>query len=140
MLKPEVALYLPISQRLLTPFLDEAADIQAALAALDVPQIASLVVLQYLARSREERSLSTESVLINAIRGGNQHVRQTGLADLRTQICSQIDRAKIYEGHRKVAGLRILLLEDEALTHRGYLTSDGEWDGGFMPRHNVRAL
>jgi hypothetical protein len=135
-----IALYLPISEQLLAPILDEAREGAPALATLDVPQIASLIVLQSLPRLQLDRSSTPEQILINAIRGGNEHVSRTGLDAFRKQIAAQLDRAKVRAGFDLTTDFRIALLEDEVLRRREYLSVDGQWDSGFVARHRALAI
>ena len=114
MVKPEVALYLPISERLLAPVLDETRNLAAAIASLDVPQIAALIVLQYLPRLQGEVASSPEQILSNAIRGGNEQVSRTGRGAFLEQIGAQLDRAKVRAGSELLADFRISLLDDDA--------------------------
>ncbi|MBM0105985.1 AAA family ATPase [Steroidobacter sp. S1-65] len=112
MTRPEVAMYLPISERLLAPVLDEARDLASALAPLDVPQIAALIVLQYLPRLRGEVASSPQQILSNAVRGGHEQVSRTGLQAFVEQIAAQLDRAKVRAGVALLGEFRLALAGD----------------------------
>lgn len=135
-----IALYLPISERLLAPVLDEARNLAAAVATLEVPQIAALIVLQSLPRLQGERATSPEQILINAVRGGNEQVSRSGLEFFREQVGAQLDRAKVKAGFDLMSDFQIALLDDEVLKRREYLSVEGQWDSGFVARHRARAI
>lgn len=131
--KPEVALYLPISERTLATVLDEARDFSSVLTTLDPPQIAALIVLQYLPRLQNDRSTSPKQILSNALRGAKEHAEGVGLEAFRAQIAPQFDRGKIRTGFGLLADFQISLLDDEtegqeavvlASGVRGVLTSE----------------
>lgn len=122
---PDIALYLPISERLLAPILDEAQDFASALAPLEVPQIAALIVLQYLTRPQSDRTTSPEQLLIDVIRNANDHVARTGLKAFLGQIASQLDRAKVRAGFDLIKDFRIALLDDDAQRRQECLTVEG---------------
>lgn len=48
MLTTDAALYLPISDRMLRPVLNDAESLENAISGLSVPQVAALILLQYL--------------------------------------------------------------------------------------------
>ncbi|HEY6645146.1 AAA family ATPase [Povalibacter sp.] len=138
MVRTAATLYLPISDRLLGPILDEAASLQDAIAGLTVSQIAALIVLQYLPKKRQSRSLSPDLILSEVIRNGNAHVQRDGLAGFIAEALRILERNKIREGHRLLMHFGIALLDDKALEQREYLTVDGQWDTGFPERHRTR--
>jgi hypothetical protein len=133
-------LYLPISERLLAPVLDEARNLASAVAPLDVPQIAALIVLQSLPRLQSDRTTTPEQILINAIRGGNEQVGRSGLDAFCQQIGAQLDRAKVRAGFDLTTDFGIALLDDEVLRRRDYLSIEGQWDSGFVARHRALAI
>jgi hypothetical protein len=112
--KSEVGLNLPISERSLAAVLDQAREFPRALAPLEPAQLAALMVLQWLPRLQSDRSSSPEQILINALRGANEHVSRMGLDAFRDQLALQLDRAKIQAGFDLLAHFGIRLLDDDA--------------------------
>ena len=138
MVRTDAALYLPISERVLDPVLDEAESFHSVIAGLAVPEIAALILLQYLPKIKESRSPSPDLVLIEMIKSGNEQVRREGLAAFTAEALRVLDRVKIREGHQLLPDFGIALLDDGGLGQRGYLTGDGQWDNGFKERHEAQ--
>lgn len=53
-------------------------------------------------------------------------------------ILEVLDRAKIQAGFPLLVDFGIVLLDDDAIDRRGYLTVEGNWDSGFGERHRAR--
>ncbi|HWK72974.1 MAG TPA: AAA family ATPase [Povalibacter sp.] len=137
MLRTTAALYLPISERLLNRVLDPAESFDDAVAGLPVPQIAALVVLQYLPRL-ESGSTTPGRILTEVIKSGNEQARSDGLPAFVADMLRVLERAQIHAGYRLLPDFAIALLDDDALKQRGYLTVEGEWDGSYCERHEAR--
>lgn len=140
MLTTTVALYLPISDRILGPVLDDAEGFENAIAGLGVPQVAALILLQYLPKLKAERSLTPDRILKEAIKSGNAQVRSEGLSAVIAGALRVLVRDKIKEGYQLLPDFGIALLDDEALMQRSYIAIDGEWDSTFRERHNARLI
>lgn len=138
MIRTDAAVYLPINDRVLGPVLDEAESLQNAITGLTVPEIAALILLQYLPKIKENRSLSPDVALIELIKSGNAQVSRDGLAAFTADALRVLDRAKIQEGHRLLPDFGIALLDDGVLRQQDHLTVDGQWDSSFRERHKAR--
>lgn len=137
MLRTTAALYLPVSERVLSRLLDETESFANALAGLPVPQLAALLVLQYLPRL-EQGPATPGRILVEVIESGNAQVRSAGLPAFTMDMLRVLERAQIRAGQRLLPDFAIELLDDEALQRRDYLTVAGEWDGTFRDRHEAR--
>jgi energy-coupling factor transporter ATP-binding protein EcfA2 len=111
--KSEVGLTLPISEQSLAAVLDPTLEFPFALAPLDPPQLAALMVLQWLPRLQSDRSSSPEQILIKAQRASNEHVSRIGLEAFREQIAPQLDRLKIQAGFELMADFGVTLLDGD---------------------------
>lgn len=138
MLITDATLHLPISGRMLDPVLDDAESFEDAITGFAVPQVAALILLQYLPKLVEERRLAPERILTEVIKGGNAQVRRDGLPAFQAGALQVLDRAKIREGFRLLPSFAIALLDDDVLMQRNYLTTDGEWDSAFRDRHKTQ--
>jgi len=137
MLRTTAALYLPISERLLNRALDPTESFDDLVAALPLPQIAALVVLQYLPRL-EPGSTTPGRILAEVIKSGNAQARSDGLPAFAADMLRVLERTRIQAGYRLLPDFAIALLDDDALQQRGYLTIEGEWDGSYCERHQAR--
>jgi hypothetical protein len=138
MTRTDAALYLPISDQALGRVLDEAKSFHDAIAGLGVPEIAALILLQYLPKIVANRSLSPDRILIEVITSGNAQVRREGSAAFAADAVRVLERAKIREGYRLLPDFGIALLDDATIKQREYLTVDGHWDSSFRERHQAR--
>src|SRR5262245_25729291 len=109
MITTKAALYLPISDRLLGLILDGSETFEQVVAGLAVPQIAALILLQYLPKLTEKPSLSLDRILIEAIKGANAQARREGLAAVSAGATRLLNRAKIREGYELLAHFHIAL-------------------------------
>lgn len=138
MLPTNADLFLPISGPMLDRVLAEPADIENDSSKLDVAQVAALILLQYLPKLKETRSVSPDRILAEAIKSGNAQAKSSGLSAFTAETLRLLDREKIRAGYRLLPDFGISLLDEEAIERRSYLTFEGEWDSTFRDRHRAR--
>jgi hypothetical protein len=138
MLTTDAALYLPISDRILRAVLNDAQNLETALSGLAVPQIAALILLQYLPRLTVDGPLSPDRILVETIATGNAEVKSAGLPAFAASALQMLTRAGIQTGCKLLPDFRIMLLDDDDLSQRHYLTAAGDWDRAFHERHRAR--
>lgn len=131
-------LYLPISEQQLSAVLDENVDFEQSIAALGVPQLASLIVLQALPSLPLEQRSRAEVLLSRAIELVNARGAELGMAELRQAMSAELERARLSTGYRLLDDYGIALLEHDFVRWRSYLTENYEWDRGFCDRHRRR--
>lgn len=134
----DTSLYLPLSEALLDEVLNGERPLAASLAALDVPQLAALVVVQCLGAGKPVPLPG--QMLASLVSLGNRWVRQSGLAAFVEQTVPALDRKALEEGRALLPQRGIALMAHEDLAHRSYLTAEGEWDSGFLTRYRDKRL
>jgi hypothetical protein len=134
----DAALYLPISEQILGQVRDEARSLEDVLTELTVPEIASLIALQYLPAMKQRPSLTLDRVLIAIINAGNAEVERKGSIAFRADALNILHREKIDAGYQLLADFGIALLGNDALEQRDYLTPAGQWDSSFPERYRTR--
>jgi hypothetical protein len=139
-LPTDAALFLPISDELLDRVLDESTRLDEAVSGLAVPQIASLIVVQCLCPVEGKRSPRPERLLSDMIDLGNGYVKSEDVGAFVASALHALDRSKIGTGRELLAQARIVLLENQELAHRNYLTAEGRWDGSFNERYRALLL
>src|SRR5690606_22551686 len=115
----------PISDRMVHSVLDNACDFEMAISGLAVPQIAALIALQHLVKLKSSQFYQLERVLAQAIEVGNVQVSRDGFAKFVESVQRVLDRTKIRDGYELLQDFNVVLLDDEALKHRNYLTAFG---------------
>lgn len=138
MVRTDAALYLPISDRMLGTLLDEPTNFTAAIASFSVAQIAALILLQSLPKLAASASPLLDRILVETINHGNAHVTRDGASAFADAAIGSMDRAKLREGRTLLAQFGIVLLDDDAVRGRDYLTVDGQWDSSFRERQRDR--
>lgn len=138
MLSVDARLYLPLSEQQLTSVLDESVDLETAIAPLEIPQLASLLLLHSLPSLPVEQASRAEFVLSRAIELANAQSADVGLAEFRGGVSRDLNRTRIQAGQRLMDDYGIALLEDEFATWRSYLNESREWDSEFCDRHRER--
>lgn len=131
-------LYLPISEQQLSVVLDENVDFDQSMAALDVPQLASLMVLQALPSLPLEQASRAEHLLSRSIELVNARGAESGLAEFRRDMSAELERARLSAGYRLLDDYGIALLDHDLVRWRSYLTEHYQWDRGFCERHRRR--
>lgn len=134
----EAALYLPISIGMLKAVLDEDEPLDRALSNLQVPQIACLIVIQYLPTIDGKRS--PERMLADTIDIGERRSQQAGPQAFAKDAFQILEREKIVAGSERLSDFKILLLTDDDIKHRTYLTADRKWDHTFCERHRAQLV
>lgn len=132
------SLYLPISARLLGQVLNATGRLDDAIAGLSVASLSGLILLQFLPKLKPHSAPSAERVLAETVGHLNAQVKVSSLQAVRTSAVAHITREKIRAGLELLADFGIVLLDDEALTQRNYLTPEGSWDTSFLERHRER--
>lgn len=138
MLSVDARLYLPISEQQLTSVLDESTDFETAIATLEVPQLASLILLHSLAALPVEQASRADFVLSRAIELANAQSADVGLTEFRRGLSRDLDRTRIQAGHRLIDDYGIALLEHDLANWRSYLNENHEWDREFSNHHRER--
>src|SRR5690606_28397621 len=115
-------LYLPISGQQLSAVLDENVEFEQSIAALDVPQLASLMVVHALPSLPLEQASRAEHLLERAVELVNARSAELGLAEFRRGMCSEMERARIEAGYRLLDDYGIALLESNLVRWRSYPT------------------
>lgn len=138
MLSVDARFYLPISEQQLTSVLDETVEFEQAVATLEVPQLASLILLHSLAALPVEQASRAEFMLSRAIELANAQTADIGLIEFRRGVSRDLDRARIKAGHGLTDEYGIALLEQEFATWRSYLDENREWDREFCGRHREK--
>jgi hypothetical protein len=138
LLSVDARLFLPISEQQLAPVLDESVDFEAAIAGLEIPQLASLILLHSLPALPVEQASRAEFMLSRAIELANAQAVEVGLAEFRRGVSRDLSRARLQAGHRLMDDCGIALLEHEFATWRSYLYENREWDREFCDRHRER--
>jgi hypothetical protein len=136
----DATLYLPISNQTLRKILDDSQALESVVSGISVPQIASLIVLQYLPKLREKSSVSPERILSEAINSGNIHMDREGLPGVIADALTKLSRENLQEGYQLLSDFGIVLLDEETLKNRNYLTVEGNWDYGFRERHKTKLM
>ena len=134
----DITLYLPLSEALLDEVLDEERPLAASLAGSGVPQLAALVVVQCLGSGKPVPLPG--QMLASLISLGNRWVRQSGLPAFVEQTVAALDRQGLEAGRQLLAQRGIALMTHPDLAHPSYLTSEGEWDSGFLTRYRDKRL
>lgn len=134
MARTDPALYLPISEPVLNRVLNDAQSLATAITDLGVPQLAALLLLQYLPKVAPHGSVFAERILIETIKAG----QAKGAATFADEAIAGLDRALIRAGQRLLPDLGISLLDDEQLGQRDYLMRDGQWDSSSRERYQTR--
>lgn len=136
----EIDLYLPISKQELCQVIDYAANnLEKAITSLGVPQIASLLLLQYLPKMKVKQSFHVERTLERNIAILNSQLKSDGLSSVITKVVSVLNLKDVEEGYNLLLYLRITLLDEEAIREQDYLTFEGQWDYTFNERHRKKA-
>src|SRR4051812_34970316 len=91
--------YLPITDRVLAPVLDEARTFEDAIASLPVPQVAALLLLQSLPKFGKQAIASLDRVLYELIGQGNIQARSGSAADFARAATQSLSRNNIRDGH-----------------------------------------
>jgi len=138
MIRTDATLYLPVSDRLLSPILHGSGSVEEAITGFAVPQLAALVVLQCLPKLLQRGSISPARLLADTIENGNTAVERSSLPAFTTSVSEVLDRAGISAGCQLLPDFGIAFLTDEWLEHRDYLTPYGNWDSRYTERHNQR--
>lgn len=125
---------------MLCSVLDDAESLENAISGLSVPQVAALILLQNLPMLLEKRLLSPERILADTIEIGNAQIKRDGLPVFMAGILQVLERPKIQAGFPLLADFGIVLLDDDAIDRRGYLTVEGNWDSGFRERQRARLM
>jgi hypothetical protein len=131
-------LYLPLSEQQLLAVLDENADFEQAIGALDPPQLAALLVLHALPSLPLEQASRAEHLLSRSIDLVNARCAELGLAAFRRGMSTELDRARLHQGYRLLEDYGIALLEHELVRWRSYLDENRQWDAGFCERYRQR--
>jgi hypothetical protein len=139
----DAVFYLPISNGMLEAVLDDVEPLERALSNLAIPQVACLVVVQCLPTLAGKQSPTPERMLAQTIQIGNAKALQEGPGAFVVEALRILDREKIRAGYELFADFKILLLTDEDVAFRSYLTAYGNWDYAFCKRlreRNVQRL
>lgn len=131
-------LYLPISEPQLSAVLDENVDFEQSIAALEAPQLASLMVMHALPSLSLEQASRAEHLLSRSIELVNARSAELGLDEFRRGVSSELERVRLKAGYRLLADYGISLLEPDLVRWRSYLTENYEWDREFCVRHRQR--
>lgn len=138
MLSIDARLFLPISEPQLSSVLDQNVGFGTSMAALDVPQFASLILLQTLPALPVEQASRAEFLLSRAIDAVTAQAAEIGLNELRRAMGSSLDRTMINAGSQLIDDYGIALLEHELVGWRSYLNEQHSWDQNFCERHRQR--
>jgi hypothetical protein len=138
MLSIDARLFLPISETQLSSVLDENVGFDESFATLDVPQFASLILLQSLPALPVEQASRAEFLLSRALDAVTAQAADVSLAELRRMMGSALDRARIKAGYGLIDDYGIALLEHEFVGWRSYLNEHHGWDQEFCERHRQR--
>jgi hypothetical protein len=139
MLITKVDLYLPISQQVLHQIIDGGADnLEKVISNLDVPQIASLLLLQNLPTMKDKQAF--ECILAKIIDVWSSQLKKDGLSHVRAEVVSVLNCKNIEEGYKLLPDFRMALLDEEVIRNQNYLTFEGEWDYTFNERHREKLM
>lgn len=138
MLSMDARLFLPISQPQLSRVLDANIGLEESLEGFDLPQFASLTLLQTLSSLPIEQASRAEFLLSRALDALNAQASDVGVAELRRMMSSALDRARIDAGYSLIEDYGIALLEPDLVGWRSYLNEQHGWDTHFSERHRQR--
>ncbi|MBL8267821.1 AAA family ATPase [Steroidobacter sp.] len=113
MARTDPALSLPISEPALNRVLNEAHSLATAITGFQVPQLAALIVLQYLPKIANHGPVFAERILFEAIKAGQAKVERDGSAAFADEVVTALDRAQIRTGQGLLADLGISLLHED---------------------------
>jgi len=136
----DAVLYLPISIEMLDAVLDDDEPLEHALSNLQIPQIACLIVIQCLHTIAGKRAPTPERMLAETIEIGNRRAQQGGPHAFAAEALRVLDREKIRAGLDLLPDFKILLLSEDDVAFRSYLTADRNWDSAFCQRHRAQLL
>lgn len=138
MLIPEADLYLPIGEQMLHQIMDGDADnLEKVISGLDVPQIASLLLLNNLS---EMKNTHPERFLAKNIDVLNSWLKEDGLASIRNKVGSVFNVKNIDVGYKLLPSFKIALLDEATIRERKYLTFEAKWDYSFNKRHTEKLM
>ncbi len=138
MLETSAALYLPISYEVLDRVLDDEQSLPQTVSELPLHQAAALVVVQCVYTFRDKGGLAPERMLAEMIELGNAREKLYGAQDFTAEVLRVLDREKIRRGSELLPDHRIVLLDEQTLAYRSYLTAEGCWDSTFTRRHREK--
>ena len=136
----DVVLFLPVGDEVIGKVLDDGERFEEVISSLPVPQIAALMVLQRLPTLSEKRSHLPGRMLAELIELGNALVKTEGAQAFATAALRVLNRAGVLEGCERLAEFRIMLLDDESVAHRSYLTADRSWNSAFREWHREQMM
>lgn len=136
MLIAEANLYLPISEQILCQIIEGGTDnLEKAFSSLNIPQIASLLLLQNLSKINNEHP---ERILAKNIDILNSCLKERGLASVRNEVVPVFNVNNIKEGYMLLPSLGITILNEETIKEREYLNFEAKWDYTFNERHRTK--
>jgi hypothetical protein len=119
--------------------IDGGADqLEAVISSLDVPQIASLLLLQSLPKVKNKSLPCLEKQLAETIDNLISLMKKDELYSVKVKLGSSLNLKEVNEGYGLLSSLNMALLDEEAVKGKGYLSFDGSWDYAFNERYNSR--
>ena len=139
MLITESNFYLPIGEQMLRQIMDNGADnLEKAVSSLDVPQIASLLLLHSLS---EMKNKHPERILAKSIDVLNSSLKEgQTITSVRNEVVSVLKVKNIEEGYKLLPSFKIALLDENTIRDRKYLTSEAKWDYAFNKKHTEKLM
>lgn len=92
MLLTKADFYLPISEQMLCQIIDGGADnLEKTISSLNVPQIASLLLLQNLSEMKNKQFIHPERFFAERIHVLNSRVKRDGLPSMKAEVASVLN-------------------------------------------------
>jgi len=135
-------LYLPISEQILRQVIDGGSDnLEKAISSLNVPQIASLLLLQNLSEMRNRSAyLHPERNLAGKIDILNSQLKRDALPSVITEVLSILNIESIEKGCKLLPSFGIVLLDEGVIKDQNYITFEGKWDYTFNERYGEKLV
>jgi len=126
--------YLPVTHEVCTALLQPEGE--QTLVSLTDPELASILVIQNLARAAEKDLTpnAAEKILARLI-GWAVDARTAGSAGLLSEAQRLFDARKLYFGLNAIKGLNLRFLLADEVTAQDYLLPSGQWDVEYKIRH-----
>lgn len=135
----EVDLYLPIGEQMLCQIIDGGTgNLEKIISSLNVPQIASLLLLQKLSEMKNKPSIHPERFLAERINVLNSRIKRDGLPSMKAEVVLVLNFKNIEEGYKLLSSFKIALLDEEAIRDQNYLTFEAKWDYTFNEKYREK--
>ncbi|MEA5446514.1 hypothetical protein VCB98_11865 [Gammaproteobacteria bacterium AB-CW1] len=133
----EARFYLPISEEQIQR-VQQADSAHESLSTLDLPQWASLLLLQKIPDLSGQESRGHEWLLADQLAALNRVATSEAADGLKNAIANTLDRDRLKAGQALLGAFGIALLDDESVKQRHYLNVDQSWNFEFAEQHREK--